>query len=58
MYIEMCRLNQAKYLLNYNMEMSVGEIAALCGFENESYFFPFFKKAVGMTPAEYRRKTK
>lgn len=54
-FIEVCRVNQAKYLLQFNDEMSVGEISAACGFENENYFFPFFKRATGMTPAEYRR---
>ena len=57
-FIEVCRINQAKYSLQFNDGMSVGEIAAACGFENENYFFPFFKKAVGMTPAEYRRSCK
>ena len=55
-YVDMCRLNQAKYLLEYKKDISVGEIAQKCGFENESYFFPFFKKATGQTPAEYRRE--
>ena len=56
-YIETCRINQAKFLLQYNGELSVGEIAELCGFGNESHFFPFFKKHEGVTPAEYRRNT-
>ncbi len=51
--IELCRVNQAKYLLQYK-DNSVGEIAALCGFSEETYFFPFFKKHVGITPIEYR----
>ena len=57
-YVEICRLNQAKYLLESNGEMSVSEIAVVCGFENENYFFPFFKKKTGMTPAEYRKNIK
>lgn len=57
-YVEMCRLNQAKYLLEFKKEMSVGDIAVRCGFENENYFFPFFKKSTGMTPAEYRKSLK
>ena len=57
-YVEVCRLNQAKYLLQFRKDISVGDIAALCGFENENYFFPFFKKSVGTTPAEFRKKLK
>ena len=57
-YMDVCRLDKAKYFLQYKAEMSVGEIAIACGFENENYFFPFFKKAVGKTPAEYRKSCK
>ena len=57
-YMDVCRIDRAKYLLQYKAEMSVGEIAIACGFENENYFFPFFKKAVGKTPAEYRKSCK
>lgn len=53
--IDLCRVNQAKYLLQFSKETSVREIAALCGFSEETYFFPFFKKHTGLTPAEYRR---
>jgi len=55
-YVELCRLNQAKYLLEYRSDISVSDIALMCGFKSENYFFPFFKKMVGKTPAEYRRK--
>lgn len=59
-FIDMCRLNQAKMLLEHRPEMSVAAISEACGFSSETYFFPFFKKNVGMTPVEYRRflKTK
>ena len=53
--IELCRVNQAKYLLQYAKNYSVREIAALCGFSEETYFFPFFKKHTGITPVEYRK---
>ena len=53
--IELCRFNQAKYLLQFSKEIPVREIAARCGFPEETYFFPFFKRHTGMTPAEYRK---
>ena len=54
-YGELCRLNRAKYLLEREFTRPVEEIARECGFESETYFFPFFKKSTGMTPAEYRK---
>lgn len=54
-YIEMCRSNQAKYLLEYRADLSIKEIAKECGFNSETYFFPFFKKHIGVTPIEYRK---
>ena len=57
-FVEICRLNQAKYLLEFYKELSVGEISQRCGFENETHFYPFFKKHTGLTPLEYRREVK
>lgn len=57
-FLDMCRLNQAKMLLVLRSDMSVSSIATACGFTSETYFFPFFKKNVGMTPAEYRNNVK
>ena len=57
-YIESCRSNQAKYLLEYRKELSIKEVAKMCGFTSETYFFPFFKKHVGITPVEYRKNKK
>ena len=57
-YVEICRFNRAIHLLKSREDMSIGEIAAQCGFESETYFFPFFKKKMGITPAEYRKRAK
>lgn len=54
-YIESCRSNQAKFLLEFRGELSIKEIAKMCGFTSETYFFPFFKRHVGVTPIEYRK---
>lgn len=35
-------------------ELTVGEIADRCGYENESYFMRQFKQHKGVTPTEYR----
>lgn len=47
------RMEYAKHFLlmsNY----SVKEIAALCGYNNETFFMKQFKKNIGLTPSQYR----
>lgn len=53
-FLDVCRLNQAKYLLGRRSRPSVREIAARCGFSDPGYFYPFFKKHTAMTPEQYR----
>ncbi len=55
-FIDICRLNQAKSLLEFFPEMSIADVSSNCGFSCETYFFPFFKKNLGLTPIEYRKK--
>ena len=53
-FLDICRLNQAKYLLGHGANLSVKEVATRCGFSEPSYFYPFFKKHTAMTPEQYR----
>ena len=55
-YLDICRINQAKYLLDHKRELTVGDVAAMCGFESESCFFHFFKKMMGKTPSEFKKE--
>lgn len=48
------RIEKAKEALEHSTK-TVLEISFDCGFENVSYFIRQFKKAVGMTPREYRK---
>ncbi len=48
------RLEFAKYLLE-NGSQSVGNVARMCGYENETHFMRQFKKFVGQTPSGYRK---
>ena len=56
-YIDACKINLAKSLLLSTENYSISDVAKLCGFQNETYFFPFFKKHVYQTPIEYRKNT-
>lgn len=54
-YINEVRLRYAKELLaesNYPIK----QIALWCGYESINYFGKLFKKSMGMTPKEYRRR--
>ncbi len=55
-FCESCRINHAKCLLEFHPEVSVGQIALQCGFESETWFYPFFKRHTGQTPLEYRQE--
>ncbi len=50
-----CRLNCAMDLL-VGTKMPVKEVAERCGFENEYYFYAFFKRNTGITPLSFRKK--
>jgi len=55
-YVDACKINHAKSLLLSKANYSISEVAKFSGFQNETYFFPFFKRHVGLTPIEYRKK--
>lgn len=48
------RLSQAFYMLK-NTNLDITDIATKLGFENDTYFYTFFKNATGMTPLQYRK---
>ncbi len=50
------RIQKAKQFLKYNAA-SVEEIGRLCGFESPSYFAMRFRRTVGCTPTEYRKRS-
>ncbi len=55
-FIVNLRLERAKELLRMTEVPSNREIATRCGFENEYYFYEFFKNQTGITPREYIRR--
>ena len=49
------RMEQAKHLL-LTSNYSIKEIAAQCGYNNDTFFMKQFKKNAGITPSQYRSK--
>lgn len=54
-YVALRRMGEAQNLL-INTEMSITQIAAHVGYNNSNYFQSVFKRAMGMTPREYRTR--
>ncbi len=52
-YIRKRRIEHASELLS-NSELSMAEIASICGFSDQSHFCALFKKHSGMTPGKFR----
>lgn len=56
-FITRCKLEEAKSLLTYS-EKSLAEISSYLCFSSQSYFQNVFKKQYGVTPMQYRRRTR
>lgn len=54
-YINRLRMEDAKALLLHT-HLSVTQIAAMTGFSDASYFSNLFKKQVGLSPLQFRKK--
>lgn len=54
-YLNDVRLEHAEELLQ-NPDTRMYQIARAIGYDNEKYFFRVFKKRMGMTPEQYRRR--
>ena len=54
-YITKCKLEEACDLLVYG-QRSLAEISAYLGYSSQSYFQTVFKKQLGVTPAQYRKR--
>lgn len=53
-YMRTYRMNAAAALLR-RADCSIGQVAALMGYENASKFSTAFKEVIGLTPREYRK---
>ena len=56
-YIVSLRIAAAKGYLE-STDKNIAEIAATVGYDNALYFSRIFKKRTGMTPTEYKQRSK
>lgn len=56
-YLRRIRIHRAKLLLMEAPDLSLSEIATVCGFHSAGYFGRVFREATGMTPQAYRLGT-
>ena len=50
------RLKRAQELLQTKPELNVTQISSICGFPDYNYFIRLFKKQVGSTPLQFRKR--
>lgn len=55
-YLTVYRIKQAEFMLSEFSAKPISEIAYDCGFNDSNYFASLFKKTVGVTPTEFRKK--
>lgn len=58
MFISAIQMERCAKLLMDNPDKTIGEIAALCGFEEASGFSHAFKRVYGCSPTSYREQAK
>ncbi len=54
-FLNLCRIEAAKIYLKSNTS-SITDIAFIVGFNDVNYFSRVFKKVIGLTPSQFRRK--
>lgn len=56
-YLTEYRMNQAAVMLKTKREMSVADISGCVGYDSPSKFAIVFRRVMGMSPSEYRRRS-
>jgi AraC family L-rhamnose operon transcriptional activator RhaR len=56
-YLRQLRICHAQYLLQHTERM-VSEVAMQCGFEDSNYFSVVFNREMGMTPGQWRHRSR
>ena len=55
-YLMHRRIEMSKRILQDQLDLSISDVAYLCGFSTSQYFATMFKKQVKCTPVSYRKK--
>ncbi|MCI6509532.1 MAG: helix-turn-helix domain-containing protein [Prevotella sp.] len=55
-YIRSLQIKRAHELLGTQTDLSISQIARLCGFYDMSHFSKIFKQCTGVSPSQYRKK--
>ncbi|MDD5034590.1 MAG: AraC family transcriptional regulator [Methylococcaceae bacterium] len=55
-YIQLCRLKRASYQLAFRNHSPIIEIALVNGYEGPESFARAFKKSIGQTPSDFRKR--
>ncbi|MDB6061410.1 MAG: AraC family transcriptional regulator [Verrucomicrobiaceae bacterium] len=55
-FVQLSRLKRASYLLAYRDDQSITDIALGCGYEGPEAFARAFRKNIGQSPSEFRKK--
>ncbi|MDL2300939.1 helix-turn-helix transcriptional regulator [Lachnospiraceae bacterium OttesenSCG-928-D06] len=54
-YVTVRKIQESCYFIRHT-DYSVSQVASLYGFSSQSYYIALFKKIMGITPVEYRRR--
>lgn len=57
-YLRDLRINHARRLLSEQPDMEIKQVGLLCGYPDQGYFSRIFKQAVGVSPQEYRERSR
>ncbi len=55
-FIQTIRMRRARHLLDHNHELTISQIATLCGYNDTPNFTRAFKRSFGLTPSQYQEK--
>jgi two-component system response regulator YesN len=56
-YMTLLRMEEGKRLLA-ETDLKVAAIAGRAGYDDPAYFYRVFRREVGVTPSQYRRRTR
>jgi AraC family L-rhamnose operon regulatory protein RhaS len=55
-YLANCRVEAARALLRSEPARSITDIGFACGFQSNQYFTAVFRRRMGLSPREFRKR--